>query len=186
MGASVVIRRIRSNDEYFAPSMKLMHNSFVDDELRNDDALRTLTDGNPLFSFNIIQNDKGERVGLITTWNFGKILYVEHFAIEPDLRGAGYGKAAIDCLSNKSKLPIILEVEMPETSEDAKRRVRFYESLGLCGWQTPYMQPAYSKEKNPLPMMLMAKGIDETIEGAGIVIALLHRQVYGVRGGMLR
>ncbi len=48
------------------------------------------------------------------------------------------------------------------------------------------MQPAYSKEKNPLPMMLMAKGIDETIEGAGIVIALLHRQVYGVRGGMLR
>ncbi len=166
--------------------MRLMHSSFVDDELRNDDALKALTDGNPLFSFNVIFNDKGDRVGLITTWNFGKILYVEHFAIEPDLRGLGYGKATIANLTELSKQPIILEVEMPETSEQAKRRVHFYESLGLCGWQTPYMQPAYSEGKNPLPMMLMAKGIDETIEGAGIIIALLHRQVYGIRAGQRR
>lgn len=184
MATTVEIRRIRTTDDLFAPSIRLLHKSFVDDELRNDEALKTLTDGNPLFSFNVILNGEGERLGLITTWNFGKILYVEHFAIEPDLRGAGYGRAAINSLTEQSRLPVILEVEMPETSEQARRRVHFYESLSFCGWQTPYVQPAYSEDKNSLPMMLMARGIDETIEGAGIIIALLHRQVYGVRGGL--
>lgn len=183
MATTVEIRRIRTTDDLFAPSIRLLHKSFVDDELRNDEALKTLTDGNPLFSFNVILNGEGERLGLITTWNFGKILYVEHFAIEPDLRGAGYGRAAINSLTEQSKLPVILEVEMPETSEQARRRVHFYEPQLLRVANT-ICATRHTPNKNSLPMMLMARGIDETIEGAGIIIALLHRQVYGVRGGL--
>ncbi len=177
----VEIARITTSDAQFEDSLALMHKSFVDDELRLDEDLRAITDSNPLFSFNIVKNEEGERIGLVTTWNFGKCLYVEHFAIEPEQRGVTYGSAVLAKLSEISHLPIILEVELPETSPEASRRVKFYEKSGFCGWQTPYIQPAYSAGKNAVPMMIMSKGLDETIECASIVTALLHRHVYGVK-----
>ena len=178
------IARITTSDAQFEDSLDLMHKSFADDELRLDEDLRAITEGNTLFSFNIIKDESGNRIGLITTWNFGKCLYVEHFAIEPELRGREYGSATLAKLSEISNLPIILEVELPETSSEASRRVKFYERSGFCGWQTPYIQPPYSAGKNPVPMMIMSKGLDETIECAGIVTALLHRHVYGVKHNM--
>lgn len=178
----VRIVRIRTADMWFEESLALMHKSFVEDELRNDDDLRILTDSNHIFSYNAVVNDGGARVGLITTWNFGKCMYVEHFAIEPEMRGEGYGKAAIEKLTELSRLPIVLEVEPPESSAEAARRVKFYEELGIVGWQTPYIQPAYSEDKSPVPLMLMSKGLAETLECAGIVTALLHRHVYGMKG----
>ncbi len=177
----VKITRIRTADERFGASLSLMHDSFVDDELRLDDELRTLTDNNPLFSYNVIEDSGDERIGVITTWNFGKCLYVEHFAIEPARRGAGYGGAVINKLTEISRQPIILEVEPPEMSVDAARRVSFYEKLGFAEWQTPYIQPAYAEGKKPVPMMLMSKGLAETLECAGVVTALLHKHVYGVK-----
>ena len=180
---AVKITRIRTCDPAFDESLSLMHASFVDDELRPDDALRANTDNCSIFSFNTIENKEGSRVGLMTTWNFGKIIYIEHFAIERGMRGQGYGSAAIDKLAELSKQPIIIEVEMPETSEEAAARVKFYERLGFTGWQTPYVQPPYSKGKNAIPMMLMSKGMEETLECAGIVTALLHRHVYGIKNG---
>ena len=103
----VRIVRIRTADMWFEESLALMHKSFVEDELRNDDDLRILTDSNHIFSYNAVVNDGGSRVGLITTWNFGKCMYVEHFAIEPEMRGEGYGKAAIEKLTELSRLPIV-------------------------------------------------------------------------------
>lgn len=181
---TITIRRVRTSQPEFEDSLALMHASFVDDELRPDDDLRALTDSSLIFSFNAIHDHDGRRIGLITTWNFGKCLYVEHFAIEPGLRGHGLGSATIEKVSQISRLPIVLEVELPETSPEARARVAFYESLGFTGWQTPYVQPPYAKGKNAVPMMLMSKGMDETIEAAGIVTALLHRHVYGVKTPM--
>lgn len=178
---TVKITRISTSDPDFDASLELMHNSFPDDELRPDEDLKALTDSSNIFSFNIIKDENDERAGLITTWNFGKCLYVEHFAIEPSLRGHGLGSAAIAKIAELSKQPMILEVELPETSPEAVSRIAFYERLGFVGWSTPYVQPPYAKGKNSLPMMLMAKGLEETIEGAGIVTALLHRHVYGVK-----
>lgn len=180
---TVKITRIRTCDPAFEESLALMHASFIDDELRPDDALRINTDNSSIFSFNIIEDAQGSRVGLMTTWNFGKIIYIEHFAIEKGQRGQGYGSAAIGKLTELSKQPVIIEVEMPETSAEAASRVKFYERLGFTGWQTPYVQPPYSKGKNPIPMMLMSKGMEETLECAGIVTALLHRHVYGIKRG---
>ena len=145
----VRIVRIRTADMWFEESLALMHKSFVEDELRNDDDLRILTDSNHIFSYNAVVND---------------------------------GNAAIEKLTELSRLPIVLEVEPPESSAEAARRVKFYEELGFVGWQTPYIQPAYSKDKSPVPLMLMSKGLAETLECAGIVTALLHRHVYGMKG----
>ena len=46
----VRIVRIRTADMWFEESLALMHKSFVEDELRNDDDLRILTDSNHIFS----------------------------------------------------------------------------------------------------------------------------------------
>lgn len=180
MSIQVSLKRISTRDLLFAPSLDLMKSSFIEDELRNEDELRSLTDNNTIFAFNVIEAD-GNRAGLITTWNFGKFIYVEHFATEPHLRGKGIGIHTLKLLSSLSALPIVLEVEPEHTSPDAVRRIRFYERAGFHTWQTPYIQPPYSQGKNSLPMNLMAHDLEETPECTQIVKALLYKHVYKVK-----
>lgn len=173
----ISLSRIGTRDPHFEPSLALMEASFPADERREEDDLRALIEGNPLFAFNVVKSD-GERVGLMTTWNFGKFIYVEHFATEPSVRGGGMGAASLRELASMADLPIVLEVEPPAQSDEARRRVGFYERSGFKLWRTPYTQPPYSKEKRSLPMSLMAYGLEETPDCAKIVTALLYRHVY--------
>lgn len=177
MDKRISLCRIGTRDPHIEPSLALMEAAFPADERREEDDLRALIDGNPLFAFNVVLSG-GERVGLMTTWNFGKFIYVEHFATEPTVRGGGIGAAALRELTSAADLPIVLEVEPPAQSDEARRRVGFYERAGFTLWQTPYTQPPYGAEKKPLPMDLMAHGLEETPDCAKIVVALLYRHVY--------
>ena len=172
--------RIGTKDPRFEPSLELMNNSFPTDERRHDDELRGLVESSPIFAFNVIMAD-GERAGLITTWNFGKFIYVEHFAIEPRLRGHGLGIRALRTLQETSALPLVLEVEPQHTSPDAARRIKFYQRAGLNLWATTYTQPSYGLGKAPLPMALMTYQLEETPECTQIVKAILYKNVYKVK-----
>lgn len=180
MDKDITLARIGTRDPDFEPSLRLMSKSFVDDELREEEDLTAIVESNPIFGFNVIK-DAGQRTGLITTWNFGKFIYVEHFAIEPESRGRGVGSRALARLSSSASLPVVLEVEPPSQSEEAKRRVAFYERMGFSCWQTEYRQPAYAKGKKSIPMVIMTKGLEETADASKIVIAILYRHVYRVK-----
>ncbi len=180
MSSEVRIVRIDTRHGYFEPSLALMESSFVSDERREEEELRVLVDGGLLFSFNVVEVD-GERAGLITTWNFGKFIYVEHFAVEPSLRGRGVGSRVLEELRGVSGLPVLLEVEPESVSEEACRRIRFYQRSGFETWTTPYIQPPYGRGKSAVPMLLMANGIEETLENSQIVKALLYKHVYKVK-----
>lgn len=180
MDNNITLARIGTRDPDFEPCMRLMNKSFVDDELRDRDDLMAIVESNPIFGFNVIR-DSGQRVGLITTWNFGKFIYVEHFAIEPEFRGGGVGNRALAKLSSSASLPIVLEVEPPSQSDEARRRVAFYGRMGFSCWQTEYRQPAYAKGKKSIPMILMTKDLEETADASKIVTAILYRHVYKVK-----
>ena len=180
MSIQVSLKRINTRDPLFAPSLELMNSSFIEDERRNEDELRTLADNNMIFAFNVIEAD-GNRAGIITTWNFGKFIYVEHFATEPNLRNKGIGISTLQLLASSSALPIVLEVEPELSSPEAARRISFYERAGFHLWQTPYIQPPYNQGKNSLPMNLMAHNLEETQECTQIVKALLYKHVYKVK-----
>ena len=50
--------------------------------------------------------------------------------------------------------PVIIEVE-PPANRTAKRRIAFYEKLGLKLFPCDYVQPAYDPDKATVPLYLM-------------------------------
>ena len=117
-------------------------------------------------------------LGLLTTWHFEEFIYIEHFAIDPNLRSQGYGTEALNTFIQEQDKPIILEAE-PPTDDITRRRVGFYERCGLTLYDFPYIQPAYTPESNPVELRLMGT-LDTNDTPLTLVSKILHREVYGI------
>ncbi len=116
-------------------------------------------------------------LGLLTTWEFADFIYIEHFAISPALRSQGYGSEALKAFIHEQCKPLVLEAE-PPTDEMTRRRIRFYERIGLTLYDYPYIQPAYTEESLPVELRLMGT-IDTEATPLDRVSDTLHREVYG-------
>ena len=115
-------------DEKFSSVYKRLIDAFPYEERRDErDEKKCLLKSQ--FNFCEITDD-GESVGLIVFWVFSKFLFVEHIAINKEIRSKGYGSKTFELLKSQYKLPIILEAESPET-EMQKKRIKFYENLGF-------------------------------------------------------
>lgn len=98
--------------------------------------------------------DNGESVGLIVFWAFESFLFIEHIAINKEIRSKGYGSKTIDLIKSKYNLPIILEAESPET-EVQQKRIKFYENLGFKVNSYDYTQPSYHNGES-LPLLVLS------------------------------
>lgn len=127
------------------------------------------------------RNEQITFVGLLTTWHFTEFIYIEHFAIAPDLRSQGYGAEALGTFIAEQQCPIILEAE-PPTDDMALRRIGFYQRCGLTLYDYPYIQPAYTPTSNPVALRLMGT-IDTATTPLAHVSKTLHREVYGLARG---
>ena len=116
-------------------------------------------------------------IGLLTTWHFDEFTYIEHFAINTELRSQGYGSKAISTLIKQKENPIVLEAE-PPTDELTRRRIRFYERQGLTLYDFHYLQPAYTEASQPVELRLMGT-LDTNATTLTDVSNTLHREVYG-------
>ncbi len=79
--------------------------------------------------------------GLVLYWERPSFIYVEHFAIEPCLRGGGYGTSALRALCSQGK-SVILEID-PPVDEVSRRRLRFYERAGFVQNSFEHVHPPY-------------------------------------------
>ena len=98
--------------------------------------------------------DNNESVGLIVFWLFKEYLFVEHVAINKEIRGKGYGSKTFELLKSQYNLPIILEAESPET-EMQKKRIKFYENLGFKVNSYDYTQPSYHNAQS-VPLLVLS------------------------------
>ncbi|MFZ4456222.1 MAG: GNAT family N-acetyltransferase [Bacteroidales bacterium] len=152
--------------------------SFPANERRNVTDLAQIQQNSANCTFNLIVCDDVE-IGLLVSWEFDEFCYLEHFAIAKAYRNRGYGKMALNLwLSNLLK-PVVLEVE-PPTNEESKRRIRFYEKLGLKFWSVGYIQPPYSPDKQSVHLKLMSFGDLEVEKSFEQIKRVLHKEVYGV------
>lgn len=95
--------------------------------------------------------------GVLNFWELGGFVYVEHFAVQPELRGQGIGAALMHELSRIADGRIyLLEAEPPHDSPVAARRIAFYERLGFVLNTHEYIQPAMGKDEQPLPLVIMS------------------------------
>ncbi|MBS0029349.1 GNAT family N-acetyltransferase [Chitinophaga sp. 22321] len=113
--------------------------------------------------------------GFVFYWQLPAFAFIEHFAVHPDARGGGAGTRVMELLE-KELGTIILEVEPPIT-EQAIRRVKFYERLGYTTFPDTYQQPSYYPEFPPLALRLMYKGLPSALN-FNYVRHQLYRYVY--------
>jgi ribosomal protein S18 acetylase RimI-like enzyme len=115
--------------------------------------------------------------GFVITWKLEDFLYIEHFAISPNLRGKQYGGKVLDSILALSNGKVILEVEH-EHDEDSKRRISFYTRKGFHKAFFTYMQPPYRNDAPSHPMLIMAVPEISTEEEFKKITDLIRMQVY--------
>lgn len=174
-----------ADKETYPFAEQLFIEAFPANERRDLPQQRFNVDHEPRFSCNLlIQEDKA--IGILTIWNLGCFLYIEHFAISPSERNKGYGHQALDLLKRQSNLvkkPIVLEVERP-TDSTAIRRIQFYERSGFTMDEHDYIQPPYREGDEPFPMRIMTYGRNEEALSYEYIATTIHKEIYGQRQDM--
>ena len=139
-------------DPVFERAMALYRASFPAHEHRLIDSQKSILT-HPEYHFDLVY-DGEDFVGLMLYWETGNFLYVEHFCIEPALRGKNYGSAALALLAEKGK-PIILEID-PLVDEQSIRRKAFYERAGFCANPYAHVHPPYQAGVSGHSLIIMS------------------------------
>lgn len=100
---------------------------------------------------------ENELIGFISYWDFEDYHYIEHFAINTQIRGRGFGSAVLKDFMSRSQLPIILEIE-PIRDDTSAARLRFYEKNGFTTNPYPHKQPPFKKDSAPVPLIILSSG----------------------------
>jgi GNAT superfamily N-acetyltransferase len=145
---------ITVNADKFGEIYQKMKSAFPYEERRDEDRqINCFTD--PRYRLKEIETD-GARVGFVSYWEYPETVFIEHFAIDEKHRGKGYGTAFLRSFVKYCPKNVILEVEPPETSVYAKRRVGFYRRFGFfLNGGTDYAQPSYHGG-GKIPLVLMS------------------------------
>ncbi len=141
-----------------------------------DDLVHLVADGE--IKLIIAKNQEDVIVGFMTYWDFLKFRYVEHLAINPNMRGRYFGSKLLGVFIKTESTPIILEVEPIGANVDAERRINFYHRHGFEIVDTEYVQPPYADGLPAVPLYLMSTSKIDTVE----VTHVLHTYVYGQKG----
>lgn len=163
---------------FFPEILDLYNDSFPIDERRSKMGLSSLFDKRIAFRC-LALSEKSHFLGFIIFWEFQNFAFVEHFAIMPTERGKSYGTQALNKIMKALSKPIVLEVELPET-ENAKRRIAFYENLNFNLCKNPYAQPAYNPESESVPMYLMCSNEKFLEDNFDFVKKQIYKEVYSI------
>lgn len=163
------------NRASFAGVYRLMEESFPPDEIRPCREQQALLD-DPRYGLYGLQDADGSIQGVMAVWQFSEFTFLEHFAVAPQLRNQGVGSAMLHALARLTQKEICLEAEPPET-DLKRRRVEFYKRNGFLLQDYPYMQPAISQGRKPVPLVLMTTRA-HTREGLDRIKTALYRTVY--------
>jgi len=175
----IIYKEISSKFSQIGEIERLYVESFPSEERREWSSLLQLMDEDERFRVLVaVEDGDGSVAGFITVWTFGPFGYIEHLAVQPQLRGHGIGAQLLAQVNHPETLPLVLEVE-PPTGEMERRRIGFYRRAGLeLRDDVEYMQPPYAPGKPSIAMCLMASaGVPRAlVEDAATT---LHREVYG-------
>ena len=155
----------------FPALYKLIQNSFPPDEYRPENAQLALMD-DPRYT--LWTNE--ERTALISVWQFRDFAFIEHFAVTPECRNQGLGAKILGDILSTLSCPVCLEAELPETSL-ARRRLDFYQRNGFIVNPFPYLQPAYTPDRNTVPMTILSTA-PLTQDQFEYIQNMLYQEVY--------
>lgn len=156
--------------------IELYEAAFPEEERRPLPAQQRLLEEGALQLLEVMES--GRFTGFVFCWALTDFTFIEHFAIDPAKRGQGTGTKVITLLFERFGR-LVLETELPHT-ENAQRRIRFYEALGFGAFTTSYLQPPYREGWAPFPLILMQKGMSLEEHTFTKVSNEIYREVYGL------
>ncbi len=130
------IRLTDINDPLFSPVWEIYQQSFPLSEQRTLEHQQTAL-RSPDFYF-VVYREAETLIGFIGYWEIDDYLYIEHYAINPALRGGGYGSRILQSLIQHTQRTLILEID-DITDDVSMRRLHFYQRLGFV--MNPYLHP---------------------------------------------
>ena len=163
----------------FDSIFEIMQNSFPKDEYRSYKEQKALFERGQYRVF--AEKGKDSVTAFAAVWDFPEFLFIEHIAVTGALRGRGTGSLMLGELVRKFRKRIVLEVE-PPTNETAERRVRFYKRNGFYLNEYPYFQPAFSKDRKSVELMIMTSLSPAGKSGFERIRDILYTNVYNLPG----
>lgn len=132
-------RLTEENKELFNKAFALYTSAFPEIERRDIDEQERVMK-NPHYNFDAIT--AGDNfIGIMLYWETDRLIYLEHFAVLPELRNHSRGTEALELLKNKGKV-VVLEIEDP-VDEITKRRYGFYTRNGFVMTPHYHIQAKY-------------------------------------------
>lgn len=149
----VTLKRISTDEHMYNWAMDLLAQSFPATERRDDDVQRQ-TMLHPHYRLCAIC-DEDLPVGVVGYWDAPDFVYFENFCVLPQKRNGGYGSATLRLLTQNSKKPFVLEIELP-VDELTRRRKAFYLRNGMVENPFPHVQPHYRPTDPDLPLQILS------------------------------
>lgn len=155
----------------------LFSTSLPANELRTYAGQKLLLE-NPPYHLLVRTDHTGHTTAAMAVWEFPMFRFIEHFAVDPSLRGQGTGGILLDQYVSTASSPVILEVEPPDTPT-AARRIGFYERHGFYTAPFAYQQLPLREGDDPAPLLLMQYPVPLGEADFEQVRNILYREVYG-------
>jgi len=165
-----------SSDTLFTKIYALYRSAFPRAERRSLASFKAVLNNKKHFEMSALMKNN-EFVGFITCWTFDCFVYVEHFAVDSKMRGQNIGSEVMSTFLQKTSLPVVLEVEMPEDAQSI-RRISFYERLGFKVIPHNYAQPYYDGSGRMLPLLIMSNDYHFAYKHFNSMINTLYKDVY--------
>ncbi|TDH29031.1 GNAT family N-acetyltransferase [Segetibacter sp. 3557_3] len=153
---------------------ELYESAFPLQERRYWQDLLALAD-HPVMQIEVVQVT-GAFAGFIVYWPFPDFVYIEHFAIKPEIRGAGVGASLLNQLLVQYDY-VVLEAEYA-SDEASDRRIRFYQRTGFHVAPYSYVQPPYRNGGNGLPMHLLTNQPVLSQSRFNEIVEIIRERVY--------
>lgn len=135
------IRILDNNDKNFDKAWELYESSFPIYERRTlKSHIEALKNENFHCTYAI---DGGAFIGILFYWKLGKYIYVEHLAINSELRNHGFGTKLLEAFTSNHD-NVILEID-PPVDEVSIKRHHFYKNIGFESHDFHHVQLPYRK-----------------------------------------
>lgn len=149
-----IMKIIPSGNKLWEQVWRLYVDSFPEWERRRISSHSRASEDDDFHTYISIEN--GNLQGLVFYWEHDSVIYVEHLAVNPLMRGKGIGSQIIKGLMEENpESTFILEID-PPLDDISKRRSTFYERLGFIANDFDYIHPSYTKNGKPHELRIMS------------------------------
>ena len=163
--------------EEFAEIFSILSRSFPREEYRTEEGQRALF-AQPEYRVYGYRED-GVLLGILAAWELKNVRFCEHLAVAPEARNRGVGRKLLSRYLAQEERPMVLEVEYPD-NDLARRRIGFYQRLGLHLNRFPYLQMPLRAGDEPLPLYIMSYPVPVGQEAFRPWKKEIYGRVYGV------